>query len=329
MKNECAIGTARAKSGARATGAIPVGRRPGGGPIEIPLTVVNGAEDGPLLWLDGSVHGDEPEGPLAVLRLLERLDPAQLRGAVVGVPVVNVAAFEFSSRGNPGDLFTYDLNRIYPGRPDGHLTERIAYAHYTTMTEHADLEVAVHSGGAHSYLAYAMFYSPTPAGLELAKAMGPRWDLLLKQMSERGSPQAAMKQRGKAAITVELGGLCDTFPGRFQANADALADGFTNILRHYKMIEGTPEYAGRWTLGYQKTVVLAPASGLWVSEPSVLRQRIKAGERLARIYGLWGEVLADVRAPFDGIPFGMRTNPSVQLGDWCAFYGVVEEEITE
>jgi hypothetical protein len=39
-------------------------------------------------------------------------------------------------------------------------------------------------------------------------------------------------------------------------------------------------------------------------------------------------VLADVRAPFDGIPFGMRTNPSVQLGDWCAFYGVVEEEIT-
>ena len=328
MKRDCIIGTARAKAGARATGAIPVGRRPGGGPIEIPLIVAHGAEEGPVLWLDGAVHGDEPEGPLAVLRLMERLDPARLSGTVVGVPVVNVAAFEFSSRGNPGDLFTYDLNRIYPGRPDGHLTERIAYAHYTTLVEHADLEVAVHSGGAHSYLAYAMFYTATPAGLELAKAMGPRWDLLLKQTSERGSPQAAMRQHSKAAITVELGGLCDTFPGRFQGNADALADGFTNILRHYKMIDGTAQYADRWMLGHQKTVVLAPASGLWVSEPSVLRQRVREGERLATIYALSGEVAAEVRAPFDGIPFGMRTNPSVQLGDWCVFYGVVEEEIT-
>jgi predicted deacylase len=328
MKQECVIGTARAKAGTRVTGAIPVGRRSGGAPIEIPLIVVNGAEEGPLLWLDGAVHGDEPEGPLAILRLLERLDPGRLRGTVVGVPVVNVGAFEFSSRGNPGDLLTYDLNRIYPGRPDGHLTERIAYAHYTTMVEHADLEVAVHSGGAHSYLAYAMFYTATPAGLELAKAMGPRWDLLLKQTSERGSPQAAMRQHGKPAITVELGGLCDTFPGRFQDNADALAEGFANILRHYKMIDGVPQYAEQWMLGYQKTVVLAPASGLWVSEPSVLRQRVRQDERLATIYNLSGEAVADVRAPFDGIPFGMRTNPSVQLGDWCVFYGVVEEEIT-
>ncbi len=328
MKNECVIGTARANAGERATGVIPVGRRSGGGAIEIPLIVVNGVEEGPLLWLDGAVHGDEPEGPLAVLRLVERLDPARLRGTVVGVPVVNVGAFEFSSRGNPADLFTYDLNRIYPGRPDGHLTERIAYAHYTTMVEHADLEVAVHSGGAHSYLAYAMFYTATPSGIELAKAMGPRWDLLLRQTSERGSPQAAMRQHGKPAITVELGGLCDTFPGRFQGNADALAEGFVNILRHYKMIDGAAQYAERWMLGYQKTVVLAPASGLWVSEPSVLRRRVRQGERLATIYSLSGDVVADVQAPFDGIPFGMRTNPSVQLGDWCVFYGVVEEEIT-
>lgn len=328
MKTEYAVGTARAKSGQRATGAIPVGRRAGGGSIDIPLIVVNGHDDGPVLWIDGAVHGDEPEGPLAVFRLMERLDPARLRGAVIGVPVVNVSAFEAGQRGNPGDLFTYDLNRIYPGRPEGHLTERIAYAHYTALVEHADMEIAVHSGGAHSYLAYAQFYSPTPAGLELAKAMGPRWDLLLKSLSERGSPHAAMKQKGKPAITVELGGLCDTFPGRFQGNADALADGFVNVMRHYKMIEGAPQYASRWMLGHQKTVVLAPASGLWVSEPEVLRQRVREGERLARIYDLTGEVAADVRAPFDGIPFGMRTNPSVQLGDWCVFYGIVEEELT-
>ena len=328
MRTEYAVGTARAKPGERATGAIPVGRRAGGGPIEIPVILMNGRDDGPVLWIDGAVHGDEPEGPLAVLRLMEQLDPARLRGAVIGVPVVNVGAFEASQRGNPGDLFTYDLNRIYPGRPEGHLTERVAYAHYTTLVEHADMEIAVHSGGAHSYLAYAQFFSPTASGLELAKSMGPRWDLLLKSFSDRGSPQAAMKQHRKPAITVELGGLCDTFPGRYQGNAGALADAFLNVMRHYKMIPGTPQYAARWMVGQQKTVVLAPASGLWVSEPSVLRQRVREGDRLARIYDLSGQVVADVRAPFDGIPFGMRTNPSVQLGDWCVFYGIVEEELT-
>jgi predicted deacylase len=328
MTREFAVGTARAKPGSRATGAIPVGHRAGGAAIEIPLILANGAGDGPVLWIDGAIHGDEPEGPLAVLQLMERLDPATLRGAVVGVPVVNVGAFEASQRGNPLDLFTYDLNRIYPGRPDGHLTERIAYAHYTALVECADLEVSIHSGGAHSYLAYAQFFTPTPAGMELAKAMGPRWDLLLKSHSDRGSPQAAMKQHGKPAITVELGGLCDTFPGRFQANGTALVEGFQNIMRHYKMIPGTAEYARRWMVGQQKTVVLAPASGLWVSEPSVLRQLVRQGDRLARIYSLAGDAVADIRAPFDGIPFGMRTNPSVQLGDWCVFFGIVEEEVT-
>ena len=327
MKDELAVGTARAQRGGRATGVIPVGARAGGGPIDIPLIVVNGAEDGPVLWIDGAVHGDEPEGPLSVLRLMDQLDPSRLRGAVVGVPVVNVAAFEASQRGNPGDLFTYDLNRVYPGRPDGHLTERLAHAHHAALMAHADMAVAVHSGGAHSYLAYAQFYTPTPAGLELAKAMGPEWDLLLKSFADRGSPLAAMKQAGRPALTVELGGLCDTYPARFLANGDALVRAFLNIMRHYKMIDGAAAYAPRWMVGQQKTVVLAPASGLWVSEPAVLRQRVREGDRLARIYSLHGDVVADVRAPFDGIPFGIRTNPSVQLGDWGAFYGVVEEEI--
>jgi predicted deacylase len=304
-----------------------VGQRTGGGPIEIPLIVLNGADDGPVLWINGAIHGDEPEGPMAIFTLLSQLDPGKMRGAVVALPVVNVGAFEHSQRGNPMDNFTYDLNRIYPGRPDGHLTERIAHAHHTVMIEHADMEVSIHSGGAHSYLAYAQFYNPTPEGLELAKAMGPEWDLLLKSFSDRGSPMAAMKHKGKPAITVELGGLCDTFPARFRDNGNALARSLLNIMRHYKMVEGTPQYARRWMVGQQKTVVLAPTSGFWVPVPEVLRERIREGTIMARIHTLDGDLAAEIRAPYDGIPFGMRTNPSVQLGDWCIFYGVIEEEI--
>lgn len=327
MTHELVVGTAQARPGTRGRGAIPVGIRAGGGPIEIPLLIANGAGDGPILWIDGAIHGDEHEGPLAIFRLMEQLDPEELRGAVVGVPVVNVAAWEHSQRGNPMDLFTYDLNRIYPGRPDGHLTERIAHAHHQAMIQHADMEISVHSGGAHSYLAHAQFYTPTPQGVELAKAMGPQWDLLLKSFSDRGSPMAAMAQRGKPAITVELGGICDTFPDRFRATGEHLAGCFLNILRHYQMIPGQARYAARWMIGQQKTVVLAPTSGFWVPVPEVLRRRITAGTRMARIHSLHGDVLAEVTAPYDGIPFGLRANPSVQLGDWCVFYGVIEEEL--
>jgi predicted deacylase len=325
MTQVLALGTARAARGQIARGVIQV---PGDPRADIPVVVLNGAGDGPVLWVNGAIHGDEPEGPLAVHRLLGGLDPAQVRGAVVGVPVINVGAFAACQRGNPADLFTYDMNRIYPGRPDGHLTERVAYAHYTAMVASADLEVSIHSGGAHSYLAYAQFYNGTPEGLELAKAMGPEWDLLLKSFSDRGSPMAMLKQHDKPGITVELGGLCDTFPSRFLANGEALEQALRNIMRHYTMLDGTPQYAGRWMIGQQKTVLLAPTTGFWLSEPSVLRQRAAAETLLARIYTLHGEVAAEIRAPYDGIPFGIRTNPTVQLGDWCVFYGVIEEEIT-
>jgi len=329
VKHALTIGTARARPGEKAAGAIPVGRRPGGASLEIPLIVLNGgAGDGPVLWIDGGIHGDEPEGPLTVFSLMSQLDPGTVRGAVVGLPVVNVPAFENAQRGNPGDLFTYDLNRIYPGRPDGHLTERLAHAHHEAMIAHADIEVSIHSGGAHSYLAYAQFYPATPEGLELAKAMGPEWDLLLKSFADRGSPMAAMKSKGKPAITVELGGLCDTFPSRFRANGEALTRALLNIMRHYRMIEGAPAYASRWMVGQQKTVILAPTSGFWLPVPEVLRQRVPAGTVLARIHSMDGAVAAEVAAPYDGIPFGMRTNPTVQLGDWCIFYGVIEEELT-
>lgn len=325
MRTELAVGTALATPGQVARGVIPV---PGDPKSDIPVVVLNGADDGPLLWINGAIHGDEPEGPLAVFRLLAGLHPPQMRGAVVGVPVINVGAFEACQRGNPADLFTYDMNRIYPGRPDGHLTERVAHAHYTAMLGCAGLEVSIHSGGAHSYLAYAVFYNGTAEGLELAKAMGPEWDLLLESFSDRGSPMAMLKQHGKPGITVELGGLCDTFPSRLAANGEALERALLNIMRHYGMIDGTPTYASRWMVGQQKTVLLAPTAGFWLAEPEVLRQHVAQDTLLARIYTLHGEVAAEIRAPYDGIPFGMRTNPSVQLGDWCIFYGVVEEEIT-
>ncbi len=328
MEKDLVVGTGRATKGMRAHGAIPVGTRGGGGSIEIPLIIINGAEDGPVLWIDGAVHGDELEGPYALLRLMEQLDPSTLRGAVVAVPAVNVPAFEVTQHGNPADPYAYDLGRIYPGRPDGYLSERIAYAHYTALVEVADMEISVHSGGTDDCMGCAQVFTPTPAGLELAKAMGPQWDLLMKASGDRGT-QGAMTRHGKPATTVELGGLCETFPTQLQTNGETLVRSFLNVMKHYKMIDGTPEYATRWFVGHEGATILAPASGLWIAEPQAVPQHVRKGDRMARILSLHGDVIADIRCPFDGILFGLRTNPSVQLGDRCLYIAVVEDELKQ
>ena len=89
----------------------------GGASLAIPVTVINGTEEGPCLWIDGVIHGDEPEGTLMCHLLRREVDPASLAGSLA--PVMNTGAFEASLRGNPLDTFSYDRNRIYPGSPNG------------------------------------------------------------------------------------------------------------------------------------------------------------------------------------------------------------------
>jgi len=323
------IGSARAEPGTRARGSLVAGAHPGGGLLEMPLTIINGAEPGPVLWLNGCIHGDEPQGPLAIINLIRELDPAQLKGAVVALPVMNVPAYEASRRGNPLDMFSYDMNRVYPGSPDGRYTERLAWAHKEALAAHADMEVSVHSGGDHSYLAKTIFYAPSDASLELAQAMGKRWFLLLRSPHPKGSPMAELHDRGKPAISIELGGACNTMPQQFRSDGRELTDAFWNILRHYGMVEGTPQYEKKWLTGSQ-IAVLANTSGLWVAEEGFeFMKPAKAGDVFARIYDLYGEELEQIKAPCDGRPFGLRTTPATHAGDWAIFFAKLDGEINE
>ena len=81
------VGTARAKPGTVATGVIPVSRLAGGGELEMPVIVINGLKDGPCLWVDGAIHGDEPEGPLMCHNLRREVNPEKLSGSLVLVPL--------------------------------------------------------------------------------------------------------------------------------------------------------------------------------------------------------------------------------------------------
>lgn len=318
------VGTATANPGEAVRGAIPAGDLAGGVKVDIPVVVINGAGAGPTFWVNAAIHGDEPEGPLACALAAKQIDAAQLRGAVVMVPCVNPLAFSAAERGNPLDTFTYDMNRIYPGKPDGYFSDRVADAHWQAMKDVADLEISIHSGGAHSFLDKAIFVDERPESVELAKAMGEGWGCIMSNFTKAGSPMAAMNNAGKVGITVELGGRSYTSPQRFRYVGEELAKSILNICYHYDMLDGTATYPNDATKGQQEAL-LAPASGIFLPEPGVdFLTMMAKGDTIARIINIFGDEVAELKAPADGMFFGLRALPNVNQGDWCCFFNKVE-----
>ena len=329
MSDVLTVGTATANPGEVARGVIEVTNMPGGGRLDIPVIVMNGVKPGPCLWIDGAIHGDEPEGPLTCYLLAQEVDVQQLAGALVLVPVMNVGAYEAAQRGNPMDTFTYDMNRIYPGREGGYLSERVAHAHSQWMVKVADLELSIHSGGNHSYLSEMIFATEDAASQELARAMGKGWKLALKAISPKGNPMAVMVEAGKAGITVELGGRSATSPQAFNWVARTLADAVHNVMKHYKMLPGEAQYESPRYTGVQHAL-LAPASGTFVAEAHMeFQKELKKGDKIATIYGIYGDVLAELVAPVDGMIFGLRALPNVVTGDWCCFYAEIQATLPD
>jgi len=166
MTGSLQIGNVSVLPGEVKRGGIPLGEDLYGRKRSMPIIVCRGVEDGPRVWINGATHGDEPEGPYSIQRLLKQIDVKQMKGSLVAVPAMNIEAFTAGDRGDPRDTFSYDMNRIYPGRPDGYATERVAWAHWEAMKDNCDLQIAVHSGGDHSFLDTAIFAADAPASLE-------------------------------------------------------------------------------------------------------------------------------------------------------------------
>ncbi|MDB4897715.1 MAG: ethanolamine utilization protein EutE [Firmicutes bacterium] len=124
---------------------IPVLTEPDGTTIVIPILVVHGAEAGPVLNLSAGQHGDEYMAGEACRRLYQELDPARLKGTLVAAPCINVQAFKAGSRLTPDDRG--DLNRVWPGRPDGTLTEQIAFSYLHQVVASCDYLLDFHDGG--------------------------------------------------------------------------------------------------------------------------------------------------------------------------------------
>lgn len=254
----------------------------------IPAAVLkNGA--GPTLLLTGGVHGDEYEGPAALCRLIHALDVDNLRGRLIVLPALNAPAVRAASRCSPLD--GRNLNRAFPGDPDGGPTAMIAHLLERVILPHCDAAVDLHAGGKASVFAPLAMFNPSPGELggsnqRLAEAFGCPLLWLMGATSDDRSLNAAAQRQGVAMFAVELGG-----GGRADPALVTLAEqGVCRVMAELDMwrrpaalpAAPAPRYV---EVRDQTGGVFAPVGGLFVAAVEPGRQ-IEAGRPAGVIYSL-------------------------------------------
>lgn len=124
---------------------ITLGMRADGNPLRFPIHTIAGSEPGPVVGLSAGVHGDEVPPIETVRRVVAAINPAELRGTLRIVPVANPLALEWVTRHSPQDM--QNFNRVYPGNPDGWMTEQMVHAFFTHFVAGLDAWIDLHSGG--------------------------------------------------------------------------------------------------------------------------------------------------------------------------------------
>jgi hypothetical protein len=328
------IGNERVKQGEKRNLSLKISSRPDSSPISIPVIVMNGVRDGPVLCVDCGVHGDEYEPREAIIRVARKLDPDKLAGIVIAVPTINVPAFEVGRRvgefdgGGVGGGCGLDLNRVWPGNAGGFLTERIAWTFFTEIVSKADYLIDMHCWATIMYGAPLVgavnIGDKGEESMRLAKSLGVQHIYTSVPYANSLSAQAA--KSGVVSVNAEIGG-----GGMFREDDARIAErGIMNAMKHLHMIEGRPEgLPAEWILlemGPEGEMMFSNCGGFFLPEVS-LSAEVRRGEVMGRIFDLLGDVVEEVRAPHDGLVASYRTYPQVNPCGWVFDFPVVKGRV--
>jgi N2-acetyl-L-2,4-diaminobutanoate deacetylase len=294
------------------------------GSILIPVTVIKRG-NGPTALLTGANHGDEYEGPIALFDLARRLEAEDVAGRVIIVPAMNYPAFRAATRTSPIDKG--NLNRAFPGRPDGTVTEKIADYFERTLLPLADLVLDFHSGGRTlDFLPYAAAHELSDKAqerrcFEAVAAFSAPWSMRMIEIDAVGMYDTAAEAQGKTFVTTELGGA-----GTATATSAGIAKrGVRNLLRHAGILAGKPETApSRWLdMPSGDCFGFSQEHGL-VEFLKDLGDPVRQGETIALIHpiGRTGAVPAEHKAGLDGLLAARHVPGLVQEGDCLAVIAV-------
>jgi N2-acetyl-L-2,4-diaminobutanoate deacetylase len=289
------------------------------GSIRVPITVARGGP-GPTVLLTAGIHGDEYEGPIALMRLADQLE--RVRGRVILLPTANHPAVLAATRTSPIDRL--NMNRVFPGRADGTVTETLAHYVLDHLVARADAVIDLHSGGRTLDFVPSVVMHDLPDPDRHARtrvallAFGAPLALVLTELDAAGMLDTAVEEQGRLFLSTELGGGGTARPG---AIAMALR-GLRNVLRHLGVLQGEPEPPERPSrLVHTPDGCFTVAAHAGMVEPLLgLGEAVAAGQPLARVHFFEdiGRAPVTYTAVRDGLLYARHFPGLVKRGDCLA-----------
>ena len=301
------IGSVRVRPGLRRSVSLPITRLVTGAEVDLPVRVVHGREDGPTVWVNAAIHGDEAVGVEVVRQVITDLDAKTLRGTLIAVPIVNVLGFMSGSRYLPDRR---DLNRSFPGSARGSLAGRIAHLMMTEVVDKCSVGIDLHTGSdRRTNLPQVRTDLEDPQTRALAEAFAA--PMMMHARLRDGSLRYAARERGAKVLLYEAGEAWRMDPWAIEAGVL----GVRRVLAHLGMTDPldedppTPSIKS-WRSGW----VRARGTGMLHLEAR-LGQSVTKGERLGGLFDSFGKRVRLVHADRDGIVVGHTEAPLVNSGD--------------
>lgn len=294
------------------------------GSIMIPITVVRNG-DGPTALLTGANHGDEYEGPVALQELTVTLRPEDINGRVIIVPAFNYPAYRAGKRTSPIDQG--NMNRTFPGRPDGTPTEKIADYFQRVLVPMADLVLDFHSGGKTlDFVPFAAAHvledtAQQAACVAAMQAFNAPYSVMLLEIDNVGMYDTAAEDLGKTFVSTELGG-----GGSATANSIAIAKkGLRNVLIHAGIMQGEKQIDATINIDMpdDNCFVFCEDEGLY--EPMVdLGEAVRKGDVIARVWPVdrTGVLPIEYKAGISGLLISRHFPGLIKAGDCVAVVGI-------
>lgn len=304
------IGDVQAEKGKLIKGHFTVGSLSDGSPLTLPIMIATGEKEGSTVWLDGCVHGEEYGGAVAIMHFMNSLDLKNLKGTVIGVPVVNILAFRDLSRNTPLD--GVNLNRVFPGNQENSFTYQLAHIYMEALWEHADYLIDLHSGGIEAEVPfYSIFHDNGTKTSELSKQMckncGSPLIWRVKESGLGGVISSQAIHRGIPAATIECGGgeVRDDDINNYHV-------AINGILKGLGMLPGKPPVQQRYTIVSDGIFLYNKQGGIFIPECKA-GDILRKDQAIGRMVNLFGETVEVIIPPADNVCLTALALPNYPL----------------
>lgn len=282
-----------------------------------PVLVVNGINAGPTLCLTGAIHGDELNGIEIIRQTVYDLNPEKLSGRVVGIPIVNLPGFQQGSRYLPDRR---DLNRHFPGSPNGSLADRIAYSLFENVIRHCDMLVDIHTGSLkRTNLPQLRADMNNPDVAEFTRGFDRM--AVVHSTGAPGMLRTAAVDAGIRTVTLEAGESHRIQQHQISAGVNSL----TSLMERQGMISRMFVWGNPEPVYYDSDWIRTDHGGILFSEIE-LGAEVSVGEILGYVSDPITNAQHPIRSTIDGRVIGMAVDQVVMAG-FAAYHIGTEAEV--